>query len=183
MDKNQKTAAEDRFAEVRGTYPSREEFRTSIEGENVKTLRNSAKEFEIDLAGKNSKEEILDTIVDTIYPVQNAGAPEGAGEGAGGDDGDNTKAPEGDKPTPAHDDETNESAKAAADKVAAGEDNAPSAGANKLAMDSTTESASDVPGAAKGDVIATGSPANPNERWTEPNEEKKKKLSARALNQ
>ena len=176
MDKNQKSAPDDRFSEVRATYPTREEFRASIEGENVKTLRNSAKEFEIDLTGKNSKEEILDTIADTIYPATpNAGAPEGAGEGAGGDDGDNTNAPEGDKPTPSHDPATDQENAKAAEKAP------PAAAKTKKNMDSTTESASEVKGASEGDVIATQSPANPNERWTEPNEEKKKRLSARAL--
>lgn len=176
MGKNDPKTQAERFAEIRETYPTKEEFRASIEAENVKTLRNSAKEFEINLEGRDKKDDILDTIVNAVYAEEgNANAPaggvEGAGEGEGGDNGDNTN-PVGDEPTPAHDDETeNQPAP----------DNAPSDSANKAAMDSTTESAEEVPGADKGDVIATQSPANPNEKWTEPNEQKKKELSARAL--
>ncbi len=181
-----KTQAE-RFAEIRSTYPTKEEFRASIEAENVKTLRASAEEFEINLEGRDKKADILDTIVDSVYAdegADNANAPaggvEGAGEGEGGDQADNTNDEIGDKPTPAHDEATKEGAQAGADLVDEGNDPAPSAGANKLAMDSTTESAEAVPGADKGDVIATSSPANPNERWTEPNEMKKKRLAEEA---
>lgn len=151
---------DDRFNDIRTQYPSAEDFRASIEKENESTLRNSAKEFEIELADGASVPEILDTIVAAVYPAA---------------------APEGDKPTPAHDDQTNAENQKAADQVKKGEAPIPPAGKNKKAMDSTTESAAAVPGAAEGDVIKTESPANPNENWTEPNEEKKKTLSARAL--
>lgn len=178
MGKNEPKTQAERFAEIRETYPTREEFRASIEAENVKTLRASAEEFEINLEGRDKKADILDTIVRTIYAEHdNANAPaggaEGSGEGEGGDNGDNTNTEIGDTPTPAHDDDTQ-----GADE---GEDPAPADGANKAAMYSTTESAAEVPGAKEGDVIATQSPANPNEKWTEPNEVKKTQLSARAL--
>lgn len=183
MGKNQPKTQAERFEEVRATYPTKEEFRASIQAENVKTLRNSAKEFEINLEGRDSKDDILDTIVDSVYAdAPNAGAPEGSGEGTGGDEAGtvNTNAPAGGKPTPAHDEATKEGAQAGADLVDNGEDPAPSDGANKLAMDATTESAEAVPGAKPGDVIGTASPSNPNERFTEPNALKKAKLAEEA---
>lgn len=181
MAKNQPKTQAERFEEVRTAYPAKEDFRESMQSENVKTLRNSAKEFEINLEGRDSKEDILNTIVDSVYAdAPNAGAPEGSGEGTGGDDGDNTNAPAGAKPTPAHDSETDEAAKAAADKVADGDELAPSAAANKLAMDSTTINAEEMPGGEKGDVVGTTSPANPNEKFTENLEAKKARLAHNA---
>lgn len=187
-----KTQAE-RFAEVRETFKTKEEFRASIAGENVKTLRDSAKEFEINLQGRDSKDDILDTIADTVY----ADGGEGGNQTQGGDGtGNPNESPgpdetpaekkngegdmgQGDKPTPAHDEKTDSQNAKAAEK---GKDKQPSAAALKRNADSSTESAEAATGEA-GTVIRTESAHNPNENWTEPNEEKKQTLSARALHQ
>lgn len=171
MAKPQKTPAEvqaERFEEVRKQFTTREDFRASIEGENEKTLRASAKDFGINLQGRDNKNDILDTIATAIYP-DNTNAPAGAESG--------------DKPTPAHDEETDKASAEAAEKVAAGDDDKPSDGAVKANMDSTTESAEASPEGGEGMVIKTPSPQNPNERFTEPLEEKKAKLSHTAIDE
>lgn len=188
MGKNQPKTQVERFEEVRAEYATREDFRASIEAENVATLRASAKEFEINLEGRDKKSDILDGIVNAIYGEpgsDNANAPaggvEGAGEGEGGENGDNADPAVGNRPTPAHDDKTAKQNKAGGDKDAKGKGTQPSDADLKKASDSTTIDASNMKGAKPGDVVQTTSAENPNSDFTESNEEKKKTRSARAL--